>query len=48
MIPIFFQFTRQDAALDAGIRLLPFIAMLVFTIFIYGAFIAKFGYYMVS
>ncbi|KAF4631405.1 hypothetical protein G7Y89_g6727 [Cudoniella acicularis] len=46
MIPLFFQFTRNDTALDAGVRLLPFIAILVFTIFFNGALLAKFGYYM--
>ncbi|KAH6670608.1 MFS drug efflux transporter [Halenospora varia] len=46
MIPIFFQFTRGDGALDAGVRLLPFIALLVFSIFGNGALMAKFGYYM--
>jgi len=47
MIPIFFQFTRNDTALGAGVRLLPFISLLVFTIFVNGALMAKFGYYMV-
>lgn len=46
MIPIFFQFTRNDAALEAGIRLLPFIAILVTTIFANGALLSKYGYYM--
>lgn len=45
-VPIFFQFTRNDAALDAGVRLLPFIAVMVVTIFTNGALLAKFGYYM--
>ena len=46
MIPIFFQFTRGDGALDAGVRLLPFIAVMVVTIFANGALLSKFGYYM--
>ncbi|KAH8177878.1 major facilitator superfamily protein [Sarocladium implicatum] len=46
MIPIFFQFTRNDAALDAGIRLLPFIIVMVVMIFTNGALLARFGYYM--
>ncbi|KAJ2983257.1 hypothetical protein NQ176_g823 [Zarea fungicola] len=46
MIPIFFQFTRSDAALDAGVRLLPFIIIMVVTIFTNGALLSKFGYYM--
>ena len=48
MIPLFFQFTRGDTALDAGVRLLPLIALLVFAIITNGALLAKFGYYMVS
>ncbi|KAL3481331.1 major facilitator superfamily domain-containing protein [Aspergillus californicus] len=46
MIPLFFQFTRGDAALDAGVRLLPFIVVMVVTILINGALLSKFGYYM--
>lgn len=44
--PLFFQFTRGDGALDAGVRLLPLIIVLVVTISINGALMAKFGYYM--
>ncbi|GFF57324.1 putative HC-toxin efflux carrier TOXA [Aspergillus udagawae] len=46
MIPLYFQFTRGDAALDAGVRLLPFIILMVATILTNGAFLSKFGYYM--
>ncbi|OJJ52825.1 hypothetical protein ASPSYDRAFT_213401 [Aspergillus sydowii CBS 593.65] len=46
MIPIYFQFTRGDAALDAGVRLLPFIVLMVVTILTNGALLSKFGYYM--
>jgi MFS family permease len=46
MIPVFFQFTRGDTALDAGIRLLPFIIILVATILANGVLLSKFGYYM--
>ncbi|KAF4871929.1 Efflux pump DEP3 [Colletotrichum siamense] len=45
-VPLFFQFTRNDGALDAGIRLLPLIIVLVVAIFLNGLLMAKFGYYM--
>lgn len=45
-VPLFFQFTRGDEALDAGVRLLPLIIVLVVTISVNGALMAKFGYYM--
>lgn len=45
-VPLFFQFTRGDGALDAGVRLLPLIIVLVVTISINGALMAKFGYFM--
>lgn len=45
-VPLFFQFTRGDGALDAGVRLLPLIIVLVVTISINGALMAKLGYYM--
>jgi MFS family permease len=46
MIPLFFQFTRTDGPLDAGVRLLPFIAVLIVFIIINGALMSKLGYYM--
>lgn len=45
-VPLFFQFTRNDGALDAGVRLLPLIVVMVITILANGALMAKFGYYM--
>ncbi|TEY29568.1 hypothetical protein BOTCAL_0941g00020 [Botryotinia calthae] len=45
-IPIFFQYTRDDGPLDAGIRLLPFIIVMVVMVFANGALMAKWGYYM--
>ena len=45
-IPLFFQFTRGDDALQAGVRLLPFIIVMVATILANGALMARFGYYM--
>jgi hypothetical protein len=46
MIPLYFQFTRGDAALDAGVQLPPFIILMVATILTGGALLSKFGYYM--
>jgi MFS family permease len=45
-VPLFFQFTRSDDALQAGVRLLPFIVVMVVTILANGALMARFGYYM--
>ena len=46
MIPLFFQFTRTDGPLDAGVRLLPFIAAVVIFIIVNGGLMSKLGYYM--
>ena len=46
VIPLFFQFTRTDGPLLAGVRLLPFICLLIFSIVISGALMGKLGYYM--
>ncbi|KAF4814430.1 Efflux pump patC [Colletotrichum siamense] len=46
MVPIFFQFTRNDGPLDAGVRLLPFIVVMVVIVFSNGALMPKLGYYM--
>ena len=45
-IPIYFQFVRSDSALEAGIRLLPFVCLLVFFCMVNGAVMSKTGYYM--
>lgn len=45
-IPLFFQFTRGDSALESGVRLLPFIMLLIFAVIISGGLMAKFGHYM--
>ncbi|KAK4178432.1 putative toxin efflux carrier [Triangularia setosa] len=45
-VPLFFQFTREDGPLQAGVRLLPLIVVMVVTIIANGALMAKFGYYM--
>lgn len=46
MIPIFFQFTRNDSALEAGVRLLPLIFLMIFWVITNGAVMSAFGYYM--
>jgi MFS family permease len=46
MIPIFFQFTRSDSALESGVRLLPYIFLMVFAIIGNGAILSAYGYYM--
>ena len=45
-IPLFFQFVKSDKALEAGVRLLPFVCMLVFFCLLNGAMMTKYGYYM--
>lgn len=46
IIPVFFQFTRGDSALDAGVRLLPYIGLMIFAVVLNGAVLSKFGLYM--
>lgn len=46
MIPVFFQFTRNDTALEAGVRLLPFIMLMIFAVIGNGAIVSAYGYYM--
>ncbi|KFZ18706.1 hypothetical protein V501_01063 [Pseudogymnoascus sp. VKM F-4519 (FW-2642)] len=46
MVPIFFQFTRNDSALEAGVRLLPFIFLMVFAVIGNGIILSLYGYYM--
>ena len=45
-IPLYFQFVQNDTALDAAVRLLPFVILQVFAIIFNGAAMGKFGYYM--
>ncbi|KAI9677145.1 MAG: hypothetical protein M1829_002719 [Trizodia sp. TS-e1964] len=45
-IPLFFQFVKNDSALDAGVRLLPFVCLLVFFCMVNGGVMSKTGYYM--
>ncbi|KKZ65949.1 hypothetical protein EMCG_08292 [[Emmonsia] crescens] len=46
MVPLFFQFTRGDGPLDAGVRLLPLVIVMIVFVFVNGALMAKLGYYM--
>ncbi|CAD6441947.1 2f7a18d7-e586-4b93-8b0c-640762a50d6d [Sclerotinia trifoliorum] len=45
-IPLYFQFTRGDSPLEAGVRLLPFIILGVTATFLNGALLPVLGYYM--
>ncbi|RFU31810.1 hypothetical protein B7463_g4518, partial [Scytalidium lignicola] len=47
-IPLFFQFVSEDSSLDAGVRLLPFICLLIFASVSSGVIISRSGYYMPS
>jgi len=45
-IPLHFQFAKGDSALEAGVRLLPYIAMTVTFSLLNGNFMGRLGYYM--
>ncbi|KAI1078228.1 major facilitator superfamily-domain-containing protein [Whalleya microplaca] len=45
-IPLYFQFVKNDAALQAGVRLLPYIILMVFSTVLSGAIVSKTGVYM--
>ncbi|KFA66960.1 hypothetical protein S40285_05748 [Stachybotrys chlorohalonatus IBT 40285] len=45
-IPLFFAFTRGDAPIESGVRLLPFVALLVVGAIVSGAVMPKNGLYM--
>ncbi|KAJ5710453.1 MFS drug efflux transporter [Penicillium malachiteum] len=45
-VPLFFQFTRGDGALDAGVRLLPFIIPCILMICVNGGVMSAYGLYM--
>lgn len=45
-IPLFYQLSRGDSAIQAGLRLLPFILLLVTMSMVNGIAMGKFGYYM--
>jgi hypothetical protein len=44
-VPLFFQFTRGDTALEAAVRLLPFITLFVFFVMFAGGLLPVFGRY---
>jgi len=44
-VPLYFQFTRHDSALQAGVRLLPFICMFIFCVMIAGGLLPVVGRY---
>ncbi|KAF2138174.1 uncharacterized protein K452DRAFT_277993 [Aplosporella prunicola CBS 121167] len=45
-IPIYFQFSRGDGALDSAVRLLPLIFLLCFSILTNGYLMSRLGYYV--
>ncbi len=45
-IPLFFQFTKDDSAIQAAVRLLPFITLNIFFTMFSGALLPVFGRYM--
>jgi hypothetical protein len=46
IIPIFFQFTRNDTTLKAGVHLLPFIMLIIFAVIRNSAILSTYSYYM--
>ncbi|RDW70025.1 hypothetical protein BP5796_08422 [Coleophoma crateriformis] len=44
-IPLFFQFTHGDSAIQAAVRLLPYICLVIFCIMLSGALLPVFGRY---
>ncbi|GAM33803.1 hypothetical protein TCE0_013f00969 [Talaromyces pinophilus] len=44
-VPLFFQFTKDDSAIQAAVRLLPFITVVIFFIMFSGALLPVFPYY---
>lgn len=45
-VPLFLQFVKGDSAIEAGVRLLPFICLSVAAVLMNGALMSKYGYYM--
>ncbi|KAJ5736908.1 DNA repair protein RAD50 [Penicillium malachiteum] len=45
-VPLLFQFTKSDSALEGGVRMLPLICALVFFALLNATFMPKLGYYM--
>ncbi|GFF50623.1 putative HC-toxin efflux carrier TOXA [Aspergillus udagawae] len=46
MAPLYFQFTRGDSTLESGVRLLPFIILMIVAVMANGALLSSFGLYM--
>lgn len=46
MLPIYFQFTRGDSAIVSGVRLLPFIILMIVAVIANGAILSSHGLYM--
>ena len=46
-VPLFFQFTKGDTAIEAAVRLLPFVIVAIFCIMLSGAVLPKFPWYNV-
>ena len=46
MCPLYFQFTRGDSALESGVRLLPFIILMIVAVIGNGAILSAHGLYM--
>ncbi|KAL8961058.1 MAG: hypothetical protein Q9193_002329 [Seirophora villosa] len=44
-IPLYFQFTRGNAALEAAVRLLPLVFLFSSAVIVNGALMSKYGYY---
>jgi len=44
-VPLFFQFTRNDSALQAAVRLLPFIVVFIFSVMLAGGLLPVVGRY---
>jgi hypothetical protein len=45
-IPLFFQFTRAETAVESAVRLLPFVIVNIVVVFLNGALLQKFRYYV--
>ncbi|KIM94455.1 hypothetical protein OIDMADRAFT_45814 [Oidiodendron maius Zn] len=44
-VPLYFQFTKDDSAIEAAVRLLPFITVVIFFIMFSGALLPMFAWY---
>lgn len=46
IIPLYFQFTASDGSLESGVRLLPFVCLLIFSCVTGGFLASRVGYYI--